>query len=65
MNDYKKQLELMVFSLGDTVRIKYSDELKGIINGILLSEAGIEYRVSIWDGNERNQHWVSACEIVK
>ncbi len=62
MNDY---INGLVFNLGDVVTMVLDAEIKGMITGILYTDAGIEYRVALWIDDARKQEWFSACELKK
>ena len=55
-----------VFELGDAVSIRGNHEIRGVIDGILLTAGGMEYRFINWDEDGMRQlHWVSAFELNK
>ncbi len=54
-----------VFNLGDTVSLVIDPEVRGVINGILMVDGGMEYRVSMWIDDVRKQEWFYGFEIRK
>jgi hypothetical protein len=55
-----------VWELGDQAYILGKPEITGLIDGILLTAGGMEYRFICWDDDmNRISHWVSAAELVK
>jgi len=55
-----------VFELGDAVSIRGNPDIRGVIDGIILTAGGMEYRFISWDEDgTRNSQWVSVFELIK
>jgi hypothetical protein len=54
---------LEVLRIGEVVSIGFGEKIQGIIMEIAISKDGVMYKVVWWNGRERNEEWVMACEI--
>jgi len=55
----------IIFNVGDAITVRSNSDIKGIITAILLTDTGIEYKISYWDELDRKQEWLQACELIK
>jgi len=58
-------IDKFIYNLGDVVMLVIDQEVKGIINGLLMTDCGVEYRVSLWVDGTRKQEWFYGFEIRK